>query len=153
MSQLKIVALDVEDLQVVSSQVQDAVLKVADITFLPKEKLLALAMNRFAWDKPSPRGLKRFFKKASLERRRAALSFSRVTSVKSFGLQPEKSDKILSLLALEFTPDDAPSGTITLHFSGGGALAVQVECIECQLADLGAAWATDHLPSHDLDAL
>lgn len=55
---------------------------------------------------------------------------------------------MLNLLAITFEAGDAPSGTIVLTFSGGAALRLEVECIEAQLADLGAAWETPSRPSH-----
>lgn len=153
MDQLKLAALDREDLEFLSAQVQDAVLKVGDIRYLPREGKLVLAMNRFAWDKlpgdklPGDRlsGTRR----QPLERRRAALSFSRMSNLKASRIRREDKDAVLSLLAIEFAETDAPAGHVVLHFSGGGALAFDVECIEAQLADLGAAWATEHMPRHD----
>ena len=51
MDQLKLAALDAEDLQVLSAHVQDAVLKVGDIRFFAADGHLVLTMNRFVWDK------------------------------------------------------------------------------------------------------
>jgi len=39
-----------------------------------------------------------------------------------------------------------------LTFSGGAAIRLGVECIEIELKDLGAAWATKHSPQHPEDA-
>ena len=143
MDQLKLAALDEEDLAVISANVQDAVLKVGDIRFLPREGRLLLAMNRFAWDKALG------MQARNLERRRAALSFARVSNVKATRIRQDDKDAILSLLAIEFSETDAPAGHVTLLFSGGAAVGFDVECIEAQLADLGAAWATEHMPQHE----
>jgi hypothetical protein len=35
-----------------------------------------------------------------------------------------------------------------LNFSGGGAIRLEVECIEAELSDLGAAWSTRRKPQH-----
>jgi len=48
-------------------------------------------------------------------------------------------DTVLNLLAVEFAEGAAPSGAVTLLFSGGGALRLEVECLEVELADLGPA--------------
>ena len=145
MPQLKLAALDEEDLAVISAQVQDAVLKVGDIKYYPRDRHLVVAMNRFAWDKEKkgPRDTK--------ERRRAALSFARAGELKAKNIRQDAKDAVLSLLAVSFTATTAPAGRIDLLFAGGGTLSFSVECIEAQLADLGAAWATDHQPSHQLD--
>lgn len=141
MSALKLLALDAEDLDVVSAQVQDAVLKVGDIHWRAEEKRLIVALNRFAWEAANGGG--RF------ERRRAALHLARVVSVKAHHLSPDRPDTVLELLALRFVETDAPSGLVELVFAGGATLRAEVECLEVGLTDLGAAWSTNCCPSHD----
>ncbi|SDT95068.1 DUF2948 family protein [Stappia sp. ES.058] len=145
MEQLKLAALDEDDLAVISAQVQDAVLKVGDILFFPPDRHLVITMNRFAWDLEEDKRRKRH------ERRRAALSFARVSDLKVRNIRQDAKDAVLSLLAVEFEAGEAPAGRINLLFAGGGTLSFEVECIEAQLADLGAAWATDNKPHHTLD--
>ncbi len=139
---LKLLALDAEDLAVVSAHVQDAVLKVGDIHWRASEKRLVVALNRFVWERTARPG-------ETLERRRAALHFDRVTSVKALRLRPDLPETVLELLALRFEATDDPSGIVELAFAGGATLRLEVECLEAGLADLGAAWATDHCPKHD----
>lgn len=143
---LKIAALDAEDLLVVSAHVQDAVLRVGDIIWSPARARFAMAMNRFAWEASQRRG------EPKHQRRRAAIHFDRVKSVKSTGIDRSTPDAIASLLAIEFEPSDAPAGGVRLLFAGGGEIVLEVECIEAQLADLGAAWQTKARPAHDLAA-
>ncbi|MEJ8473302.1 DUF2948 family protein [Roseibium algae] len=143
--QLKLAALDDEDLQVVSAHVQDAVLTVGDIRFLPKEQRAIFAMNRFVWDKAADKRTKEH------ERRRAALSVSQVTSMKAAGIRQDAKAAVLALLAVTFEETEAPAGRISLSFAGGGTLVLEVNCIEVQLSDLGAAWGTPNQPDHELD--
>ncbi len=64
-------------------------------------------------------------------------------SCKCKGLKPPAGeDAVLNLLSVEFTQTDEPAGIVTLHFSGGGALRLEVECLEAELADLGPTWTT-----------
>ena len=51
MPDLKLIALDTEDLNVLSAHLQDAVLRVADMAYLPKERRFAVILNRFDWQK------------------------------------------------------------------------------------------------------
>jgi hypothetical protein len=51
-------------------------------------------------------------------------------------------------LAVEFAEADAPAGTVTLVFSGGATLRLEVECLEAELADLGPTWSTAICPTH-----
>ena len=49
MDQLKFVVLDEEDLEVASTHLQDAVVRVSDILWRPQEKRVVVALNRFDW--------------------------------------------------------------------------------------------------------
>jgi hypothetical protein len=144
MDELKFVVLDDEDLAVISAHLQDAVLKVSDVMWRPQEKRLVLALNRFDWESAQS-------EHPAYRRRRAALRFERVLSCKCRQVDPAGKDAVLNLLAVEFSPTDAPSGVVTLTFSGDAALRLEVECLEAELADLGPAWTTACCPMH-LDA-
>ncbi|MGM4908296.1 DUF2948 family protein [Rhizobium sp. 768_B6_N1_8] len=142
MTDLKLVALDSEDLAVISAHIQDSVLKVADIDWLPRDKQFSLAANRFVWEEAAR-------KRKGFERRRAALVFKRVLSVRSIGIDRARRDDVLSLLALRFEQKgEGPEGTLELSLSGTASIALDVECIEVQLADIGGAWETTSKPRH-----
>lgn len=140
---LKLAALDEEDLAVLSAYVQDAVFKVADMAYLPQERRFVVAMNRFTWEQAD--------KSRSFERRRSALTFDRVRAARTSRIRRDRSEAVLELLAIEFNLSDAPAGAVDLIFAGGGAVRLEVECIEARLADLGVAWTTSAKPSHDLE--
>ncbi len=139
---LKLLALDAEDLQVMSAHVQDAVLRVGDIDWRAAEKRVVIAMNRFVWEAP-----KRLFGRHD-ERRRAALHFDRVLAVKTAGIVRGQPAEVLSLLAIRFEATDAPAGYVDLVFSGGATMRLDVECIEAQLSDIGGAWEATSRPAH-----
>src|SRR6202000_426023 len=67
----------------------------------------------------------------------AALRFDRVLSCKSRNIDLEAPETALDLLGIEFHPGEAPGGSAVLLFSHGGALRLDVECLECELTDLG----------------
>lgn len=141
LDQLKFAVLDEEDLEVVSTHLQDAVLKVADVLWRPAENRVVVALNRFDWegaqaDRPEYR------------RRRSALRFERVLSCKCRSLDPAGKDAVLNLLAVEFTETDTPSGVVSLIFSGGAVLRLEVECLEAELVDLGPVWGAAKCPQH-----
>jgi hypothetical protein len=137
---LKFVALDQDDLEVVSTHLQDAEVKVADVHWRPQEHRLVLGLDRFdwqAWNADAP----------ELRRRRAALRFERVLACKCKQVKPDGKDAVLNLLAVEFEATDAPAGVVILTFSGGGKLRLDVECLEVELVDLGPVWSTDLVPA------
>ena len=148
MQPLRLFALDAEDLAIVSAHVQDAVGRVGDMAFLPAERRFALIVNRFDWlDAPNdePPAARRAYR-----RRRTALHFDRVLGARTRGLPRRDGDRIVNLLAIRFEETDAPAGTVELVFSGDATIRLEVECIEARLSDLGAAWATDNLPHHNV---
>ena len=81
-------------------------------------------------------------------RRRAALRFERVLSAQVHGMDLTNKGAVASLLAIGFEPLDPPSGQIVLQFADGGAIRLNVECIEAELRDLGPAWQAKSKPQH-----
>ena len=148
MEELKLVALDRDDIKVVSAHLQDALARVADIFWRPREQRFVMALNRFDWmnavDAEGPRDVN----SPDYRRCRTALRFERVISCKCRGLDRGNKDALLNLLAVEFTERDAPAGTVTLTFSGGGAIRLEVECLEAELADLGEVYSAAVCPDH-----
>ena len=144
MNPLKLIALDKDDIEIVSAHLQDAVVKVGDIVWLPAEKRLVLGLNRFDWEacgEATP----------CYQRRRTALRFERVLAFRCRNVSQAAKDEVLNLLAVEYAENDAPSGTVTLIFSGDAALRLEVECLECELADLGPTWTAAARPAHAID--
>jgi hypothetical protein len=141
MEPLKFVALDKDDLEVVSTHLQDAEVKVADVLWRPQDKRLVIGLDRFDWvaaTASSPEFL----------RRRSALRFERVLACKCKSVNPASKDEVLSLLAVEFEMTDAPGGAVTLTFAGGRVLRVEVECLEAELVDLGPTRSCTACPAH-----
>ena len=145
--ELKLLALDQEDLTVLSVHLQDAVVRVADMAYLKSEQRFAAVINRFDWEVAQTGGRKQ----PAFSRRRAGLRFERVLSAQISKIDLTSKDSVLSLLAVQFEVKDEPEGFVTLHFSGGGAIRLHVECIEAELKDLGAAWAAVNKPVHGDD--
>ncbi len=136
---LKLIALDSEDLAIISAHLQDAVLRSADIAYLPGEHRFALAARRFDWQ-GAERGHKR--------RRLTALHFERVVTARSTRIDPGAGEAVLNLLAITFAEAESPAGVVTLHFSDGAAIRLEVECIEAQMKDLGPVWEAIATPLH-----
>jgi hypothetical protein len=147
MELLKLIALDQDDLEVVSAHLQDSAVKVAEIHWRPAEKRLVLGLDRFDWEAAQ------CSEDPACQRRRTALRFERVNNCKCRQVMSTDKDKVLNLLAVEFTETDAPAGFVTLLFEGGAALRLDVECLEAELADLGPVWPTEAVPAHTEDAI
>ena len=138
---LRLTAADETDLAVISAQMQDALLKRDDLAYDAKRRRFALVANRFAWDAMPEK-----------QRRRAGLHFDDVEAVQAAHLPATGRDAVLSLLAVTFESAGKkgkdPTGSITMNFSAGIAVRLEVACINATLADLGGSWAA-HVPSHE----
>lgn len=142
---LKLMALDAEDLEIISAHCQDAVLRLEDIGYVKKSRRFAIILNRFDWETALKTG-----KDHQLRRRRSALRFECVDQAEHINLKAKQKDHTLKLLAIKFEETNAPSGVLSLIFSGDCEIKLSVECIEVELNDLGAMWETKNLPDHKL---
>ena len=136
-SSLRLLALDADDLGVISAALQDAVIKVGDIAFEAKSRRLTIALNRYRWEAGGG------------ERVRAALQLGYVLEVQARRIRRAPKDAVLELLALTFEPGESPGGAVALTFAGGGDLRAIVECIDAVLADVSPPWPTPRSPAHE----
>ncbi len=127
---LKLIALDADDLAVVSTHVQDARVQPADIIWRQTEKRLVIGMNRLDWAQTLDG-------EAEPRRLVSVLRFDRVLACKARRIDLETSGAVLELIGIEFHGAEPPGGSALLLFSHGGALRLDVECLECELTDLG----------------
>lgn len=122
---LRLIARDAEDLQVVASLVQDAVLPASEMRFDRRARRFVLLLNRYRWEGPQ-KG----------ERVQAVLAVEDVMGVMRAGPDPSDLDMVLSLLTLDFAPGEDGTGTVEMTFSGDGALRLSVEALEVTLRDV-----------------
>ena len=128
--QLKLIALDEDDLAVISTHVQDAHVRISDIVWRQAEKRLVIGMSRLDWEQT-------LSGETAPRRLIAALRFDRVLACKSRNIDLRSPDEALDLVGIEFHEREAPGGSAVLLFAQGGALRLDVECLECELTDLG----------------
>jgi hypothetical protein len=144
---LRLIAQDAEDLMVISTLVQDAVLPVTEISFDPKRRRFALLLNRFRWeDRVEAEAVGRAY-----ERVRSVLVVEDVRKVQSFGFDRAEKDLVLSLLSMEFAAGEDGTGRLTLTLAGDGAIALDVEALEVRLDDVTRPYRapSGKVPRHD----
>ncbi|MFP5479559.1 MAG: DUF2948 family protein [Alphaproteobacteria bacterium] len=129
---LRLVAQDAEDLKVLSSLVQDAVLPVTELKYDAKRRRFAILLNRFRWeDRVEAERVGRAY-----ERVRSVLVVEDVRKVQSQGFDRADKDLVLSLLSMSFEPGEDGTGRLTLVLAGDGAIALDVEALEVRLDDV-----------------
>jgi hypothetical protein len=153
--QLKLRAADEEDLQALSAILQDALVPVSDMAYLPEERQFVLIANRFCWECAEGRGGPAPDEDSELEppdialrnepfeRVHAGLCFENVERVRSRDLDLRERGRILSLLTMLKEEDQ-----IFLLFAGGGVIELTVDSVRCRLEDLDEPWPTRWRPTH-----
>jgi hypothetical protein len=139
---LHLLAFEEEDLAALSANLQDAIVRIADMTFLPQERRFALICQRFDWVAAE---------KGRIERCQTGLHFDAVRKASVQGFDQTRRDRVLNLLSITFEGTEAPAGTILLTFSAGGAVRLEVDYIEAQMSDLDLRWKARRRPGHQLD--
>ncbi len=140
---LKLHALDAEDLGLISAHLQDALVRVGDLAYLPQKRRFAVIASRFDWEAEA---------EGRFERVRTGLHFEGVKRARCQRIARDRPDAILCLLAVVFEPGvEPPDGQIRLVFAGGADILLDVECAEAQLTDIGPRWKVEARPRHRLD--
>lgn len=139
---LRLVAEDADDLAVIAAACQDGVVRLGDMVYDRAQRRFSLVLARFRWETAKRRG--------PFERIRAALSFDGVLRVRTRRLRTDAPDAVAALLTIAFEPAAvAPAGAVRLALAGGGDVALDVECLDARLVDVGPSWPTPHRPDHD----
>ncbi len=136
---LRLLALDQDDLEVISAALQDALTRIGDIRWEREAGRLTIVFNRLRWE----------CAEAPEARVRTAIQFGCVRSVRSRNLRQSAPDAVVQLLAIAFTPKAAPAGAVILTFADGGDLELEVECVDAALADVSQPWGPARRPAHD----
>ncbi len=124
---LRLKAEDGEDLKVISSLVQDAILPASEVTYQKSQRRFALLLNRFRWEQD---------RLADAERVQSVLVFDDVMSARSQGVDPKDADMVLSLLSLEFAPGEDGTGSVEITLAGDGAIQLAIESVNATLQDV-----------------
>jgi len=150
---LKLRARDAEDLQVIAAHLQDAIVPVSEMLYLPQPQRFILVANRFRWEEAgetgpaAPAGNDAAFaegRPTHFERIHCGLWFEKVRAVRYRGLDRRARGTMLELLTIK---TDA-GGSVGLVFAGGGDVQLEVSELDCFMEDLGEAWPTQWRPQH-----
>ncbi len=164
---LKLRASDEQDITVLSTVLQDALVPREEITYLASERRFVLLANRFRWEAkpeapppPLEEGADASFEQAAADlseetsedgrlysRVICGLCFDRVRAVHSRNLASNPSGQPLNLLSIQ-------RGLVAWSLRFGGDIEIRLEgtAIVAHLEDLGEAWPTRWRPSHEAPA-
>ncbi len=139
----RLIAFDTDDLAVVAANLQDAVVRVGDMAYLPRAKQFAMLTSRFDWIGAAKNG-----DACGCERVQTGLHFGRVLRVSCRGFCHRDKALVLNLLDITFEETAPPEGFVEFIFSAGRALRLEVECLEAEICDLGIRWKARATPRH-----
>jgi hypothetical protein len=166
---LKLRGEDSEDLKVISAHLQDAIVPLADMAWLPEQGRFVLLLNRFRWEKAAGadsgdaddgdddgddegnRGAgadevgDAAFADELYERVHCGVAFDGVTAVRCRCIDRHDRLRLLSLLCIT-----CADGALLMHFSGGGCIRLEVGKWVCHVEDIGEPWPTGRRPAHVL---
>lgn len=144
---LRLKAEDAEDLSVIAACLQDALVPLTEMVFLPDEHRFLAAFTRFRREclaDPSACD--------GLTQCQSALTFNHVESVKHHGVDPRLGGVKLEFLTMVAEPGDDGSVTVILIFAGDMALRLRMGGIAATLCDFGEPWPATTTPRHELAA-
>jgi hypothetical protein len=141
---IKLRATNSEDLIVFSALVQDAVIRVSDISWHANDHRFVIVCNRYRWEQ------KKGFWSFRTKRQRvcSVLHFNCILSVKYSGFDIDDSEAFLNLLAIHYEAAQDNQGHLRLDFSAGATIRLHSECIDGVLSDVTESWAAISEPQH-----
>jgi hypothetical protein len=140
-TQITIKAEDAKDLEVISSLMQDATIRVGDLAYDDNSHQFACLANRFRWEK---RGRKK------VERIRSILRFEHVLKTSFKNIPVNTPAHILNFLSLDCIEGEGGAKSLILVFSGFATIRINVECLEGFLEDITNPWITKNTPEHSI---
>lgn len=141
---LNLGALSAEDLEVVSSLVQDAVLPITEMTWQAGERRFGMLLNRFRWEDAGK-------DRHRPERVQSLLVIDQVLRVASQGIDRGDKDVVLAVLAVTFEAADDGAGEVLITLAGDGAIRLSVEALDVSVKDVTRPYlaVSGKAPSHD----
>lgn len=153
---LKVIARDAEDLAVVAACLQDALIPLNEMRYLPQERRFIMVANRFRWERAAKGGEEAAAQGdasfeseedfGALQRTNSGICIDRVLAVRSRDIDRSKPDDFLSVLSVQLD-----GNKLSFLFAGGGVIQIEIEALALYLSDLGKAWPTQWQPEHAAD--
>ncbi len=136
---LSLEAADAEDLKIIATVLQDAVIALTDMKYMAADKLFVMVANRFRWEAGEGSG-------GAPQRVNCGVAFEGVEAVKVRGMDLRDRSQYLELLTV--CEDE---GGVRLIFAGGAEVRIEADRLACHIRDLGEPWPAAARPRHPID--
>jgi len=139
-TQLRLSAEDMEDLNIIASCLQDALVPLSGMNYDEKNHQFHLIANRFCWEcDPEVIESTTYYCRVT-----SGLAFHHVTEVQKKNISLENNNELVNLLTIHEKDDNS----IHLIFSGGSEVKLTVAKLCCHLKDVDEPYPTKHRPKH-----
>jgi hypothetical protein len=140
-------AESLEDLEIVSTMLQDAIVPISEIAYQRWDKRFALMTQRFRWETLSEGASgSSATTRPPYERIFCALRIENVTAVQTNGIDLSERAQMLELLSLHVA-----DGILDLAFADSKTIRLSTTRLSCRAEDIGEAWPTTLHPEHPDD--
>ena len=144
---LRLKAVDADDLSVMAACLQDALIPLSEMVYLPDERRFLAAFTRFRREcLADPECCD------GLTQCQSALTFNEVECVRHHGIDRRFGGVKLEFLTMIAEPGDDGRITVFLIFAGDMAIQLRVRAIAATLCDFGEPCPASAAPRHELAA-
>lgn len=139
---LRLIAKDVQDLDIILSLLQDSLMPVVSIANDKENKTLSLLTNRFCWEVPEESEDDPVYYRVH-----AGFMFKGVEAIHEKNIDQSDSSRILSFLTAHIDEHEDHL-FVYLMFSDDACIRLTLKNIDCTLADIDEPWSTRARPEH-----
>jgi hypothetical protein len=146
-SALYLGAFTPEDVEVISTILQDGIFCINDLAWLKKKRQVAVLVNRFRWENKS----EYIEKNSAPERVKSLLIIDNVLNISSQGIDRSDSSAPLNLLNLDLKKTKK-NIFLTLLLSNFGAIKFELDGIELSIKDVTRPYKaySENIPFHPI---
>ena len=137
LNRMKLNAIDTEELKIIATVLQDGLIEVSDVKYLPSIRTFIVMITRFMWEEKIVNKIN--------NRTKAVLVFEDVLAVHSRNIDQMNKTKVLELLTFNFYYNKSKNIEIELLFNNDATIKLETEVVQAKLEDQGESWAVEEV--------
>ena len=134
---MKLNAIEIDELKIIATVLQDGLIEVNDVKYLPSIRTFIVMITRFMWEE-------KIVNKTN-NRTKAVLAFEDVLAVHSKNIDQMDKDKVLELLTFNFYYNKSKNIEIELLFNSDATIKLETEVVQAKLEDQGKSWTVEEV--------
>ena len=134
---MKLNAIDTEELKIIATVLQDGLIELNDVKYLPSIRTFIVMITRFMWEEKIVNKIN--------NRTKAVLVFEDVLAVHSKNIDQMDKAKVLELLTFNFYYNKSKNIEIELLFNNDATIKLETEVVQAKLEDQGESWTVEEV--------